>query len=261
MSLAESDSERGRKRLWVSTMPSLHRLRARPALVDRVSWLEREVDSKKVIHLGFVDAERTHDKTASGAWLHERLSRHAAQLVGVDLDKDAVADARDAGYEVYSCDLQDPEAVKSLHLEPAELVVAGELIEHLDCPGQFLDAVHPLLAPGGRLILTTPNATALTNLLVAFAMREWSSPHHVAMYSWRTLATLLDRHGWNLQDLLFYFRGKRSGPEAAARPRLAGAFNAYEFGIRPVLRVFPTVADGLIVAAAPARATSAPGAG
>lgn len=223
-------------------------------MVDRVSWLEQEVASRRVIHLGFVDAERTDDKTAAGAWLHERLSQHASQLVGIDLDADAVKAAQTAGYEAYRCDLQDPEAVKSLGLEPAELVVAGELIEHLDGPGLFLDAVHPLLAPGGRLILTTPNATALTNVLVALSRREWTSPHHVTMYSWRTLATLLDRHGWNLQEVLFYYRGRRSGPEAAARRGLAAVFNSYERAIRPLLRVVPTVADGLIVVAGSRRA-------
>jgi SAM-dependent methyltransferase len=237
------------ERLWVSTMPSLHRLRSRPSLVDRVGWLEQQVAGQRVIHLGFVDVERSTDKTASGQWLHERLSERASQIVGVDLDAEGVASAREAGYEAYCCDLQDATAIKSLGLPPAQLVVAGELIEHLDCPGRFLDAVVPLLEPGGRLIMTTPNATALTNVLVGLGLREWSSPHHVAMYSWRTLATLLERHAWRLQDVLFYYRGKRSGPEAAARPGLAGVFNTYERAIRPVLRVFPTVADGLIVVA------------
>jgi SAM-dependent methyltransferase len=248
MNVGGSQSDR-REQPWESTLPSLHRLRSRPSLVDRVSWLELEVTGKRVIHLGFVDAERTVDKTAAGAWLHERLSKHANHVVGIDLDAAAVGAAQGAGYEAYSCDLQDPAGVRSLQLEPAELVVAGELIEHLDCPGRFLEAVHPLLAPGGSLVLTTPNATALTNMLVAFSLREWSSPHHVTMYSWRTLATLLDRHAWQLEDLLFYYRGKRTGPEAAARPRLAAAFNSYERAIRPLLRLFPTVADGLIVVA------------
>ena len=237
------------KPLWVSTMPSLHRLPARPPLEDRVQWLERVVTSKRIVHLGFIDVERVQDKISAGTWLHERLSRRASHVIGVDLDLAGVEAARDAGYEAYACDLEDAEAVKSLDIEPAELVVAGELIEHLDCPGRFLEAVKPLLAPGGRLVLTTPNATSLTNVLVGLSRREWTSPHHVAMYSWRTLATLLERHDWRVQELAFYYRGKRAGPEAVSRPGLAVGFNVYERAIRPVLRIFPTVADGLIVVA------------
>ena len=248
----------GPDHLWVSTMPSLHHLRSRPPLVDRVSWLERQVASRSVIHLGFLDIDRVDDKSASGEWLHERLSCHARYIVGVDLDADGVAAAKTAGYEAYTCDLQDSKAVESLKLSQAELVVAGELIEHLDCPGRFLDAVRHLLAPGGQLILTTPNATALTNVLVALGLREWSSPHHVAMYSWRTLATLLERHGWQVNELLFYYRGQRAGLEARSRPRLAAAFNSYERVVRPVLRLAPTIADGLIVAAGRAPHAGAP---
>jgi SAM-dependent methyltransferase len=151
-----------RERLWVSPMPSLHKLRTKPPLVDRVSWLEGLVVSKRVIHLGFLDVERLDDKRASGTWLHERLSRHASQAIGIDLDAAGVEAAREAGYEAYACNLEDEAAVRSLRLEPGELIVAGELIEHLDCPGRFLEAVRVLLAPGGRLVLTTPNATSLT---------------------------------------------------------------------------------------------------
>jgi SAM-dependent methyltransferase len=214
-----------------------------------VDWLESLVAAKQITHLGFLDVDRVEDKTASRTWLHERLARRAKGIVGIDLDPAGVEVARELGYEAYACDLEDLQAVASLRLTPAELVVAGELIEHLGCPGRFLEAVKPLVAQGGRLVLTTPNATSLTNVLVALSRREWSSPYHVAMYSWRTIATLFERHDWRLQELLFYYRGKRTGPEAASRPGLATAFNAYERALRPVLRWFPTVADGLIVVA------------
>jgi hypothetical protein len=56
--------------LWVSRMPSLHRLLATPVLVDRVPWLEGLAASKSVIHLGFLDVERVEDKKTSGAGWH-----------------------------------------------------------------------------------------------------------------------------------------------------------------------------------------------
>jgi hypothetical protein len=75
------------------------------------------------------------------------------------------------------------------------------------------------------------------------------SPYHVCMYSWRTIATLLERHDWRMRELLYYYRGKRVGPEAGSHPGLAVAFNTYERAVRPVLRMVPTIADGLIVVA------------
>jgi 2-polyprenyl-3-methyl-5-hydroxy-6-metoxy-1,4-benzoquinol methylase len=239
--------------LWVSSMPSLHRLVVKPRVVDRVRWLENLAAARDIIHLGFVDVDRVEDKAASGTWLHDRLSLVAKRSVGIDRDPAGVAHAAERGHEAYVCDLQDPTAVASLGLAPAELVIAGELIEHLDCPGLFLEAVKPLVASGGRLVLTTPNAISFTNVLVALSRREWSSPYHVGMYSWRTLASLLERRQWSARDVLFYRRGPRTGVEAQAHPRLAKVFNAYERAARVPLRAFPLAADGLIVVAEPWR--------
>jgi 2-polyprenyl-3-methyl-5-hydroxy-6-metoxy-1,4-benzoquinol methylase len=230
-------------------MPSLHRLRAKPKLVDRLAWLEGLAVSKDVVHLGFLDVGRVDDKTAAGIWLHQRIARVARRVIGIDLDPKGVAAAREAGYEAYSCDLEDREAVTALNLAPAGLVIAGELIEHLDSPGRFFEAVKPLVAEGGELVLTTPNAVSVTSFLVALSRREWVNPDHVGMYSWRTLAALLERHDWEMTDVLFYYRGKRMGPEAKTHRVLALGFNAYERALRPFLRVAPTLADGLIVVA------------
>ncbi|HUP22936.1 MAG TPA: class I SAM-dependent methyltransferase [Thermoanaerobaculia bacterium] len=54
------------------------------------------------------------------------------------------------------------EILGSLSTEP-DLVVALDLIEHLDRDEVFelLDLVHTVLAPNGRLFLTTPNGAAL----------------------------------------------------------------------------------------------------
>ena len=46
-----------------------------------------------------------------------------------------------------------------------DAVVAGELIEHLARPEQFLKEAHRVLAHGGRLIITTPNRMGWLNRL------------------------------------------------------------------------------------------------
>src|SRR5207244_1840868 len=76
-------------------------------------------------------------------------------LVGLDLDEAGVEAARAQGYEAHAVDAQSAEAVRALHLPRADVVIAGELIEHLDAPGPFLRAMHEL---ADELVLTTPNA-------------------------------------------------------------------------------------------------------
>src|SRR5437763_4321607 len=92
---------------------------------------------KRVIHLGFVDEHQLEAKRKGGRWLHDRLGEVSRQLIGIDLDPAGVETARELGYEAYVADAQDEAELRQLALEPAEVVVAGEVIEHLESPGRF----------------------------------------------------------------------------------------------------------------------------
>lgn len=224
--------------------PSVHRVPS-ARLVDRVDEIQRLTRGRSVIDLGFVDEGQMSSKAGRGTWLHELVRAEARTCVGVDADTRGVERARSLGFDARAADVEDSEALAALRLEPAEVVLAGELVEHLDRPGSFLEAVKSLTAPGGSLVITTPNAHALTNTLGAFAGRELVNPDHVSWLSWRTLETLLSRHGWRLDDLAYYrFPHVVSGPRA---PRLA--FNAYQQAARPLFRLRPSLADGIVVVA------------
>jgi 2-polyprenyl-3-methyl-5-hydroxy-6-metoxy-1,4-benzoquinol methylase len=53
-----------------------------------------------------------------------------------------------------------------------ELIIAGDIIEHLNCVGNMLSSARKVLAPGGDLIITTPNALAVKRVLGAVFLRE-----------------------------------------------------------------------------------------
>jgi len=227
--------------------PSVHRLPA-ARLVDRVDEVMTLVSGKSVIDLGFVDEGRLSCKRDHGVWLHEQVAAAAREAVGIDADETGVAHARDLGFAAHVADVEDERSLAALGVEPAEIVLAGELLEHLDRPGAFLEAVKQLVAPGGALVLTTPNGHALTNVLAGIAGRELVNPDHVAWFSWRTLVTLLGRHGWRLDSLSYYpFPRVQSG---AAAPRVA--FNTYQALLRPLFRLRPNLADGIVAVATPA---------
>ena len=144
-----------------------HRLpRGRP--VERHEALIEAARGRRVVHVGFVD-ELMASKIAQEVWLHARLAAVASSLVGLDSSEEGVAAARAEGYEAYVVDAQSAEAVRALRLAPADVVIAGEIIEHLDAPGPFLRAMHEA-AP--RLVLTTPNAYRLLNFLAPISGSE-----------------------------------------------------------------------------------------
>jgi 2-polyprenyl-3-methyl-5-hydroxy-6-metoxy-1,4-benzoquinol methylase len=225
----------------------LHRLP--PAtVVDRLAFLSRLVAERRVIHVGFADAGCTEMQQGAGTWLHARLARTAASLTGLDVDKAGVEAARAAGYEAYAVDCRDAEAVAALGLVPADVVVAGEVIEHLDAPGPFLDALAGLVEPGGLVALTTPNGNGLGNALLAIVGVEVTHPDHVVSFTWRNLTTLLGRHGWSVVEVHTSIAKVKSAGTSGPLTRLGGAL------LLALTRVLarlgaPFVADTLVVVA------------
>jgi SAM-dependent methyltransferase len=49
------------------------------------------------------------------------------------------------------------ESLSEVITEPVDVIVAGEVIEHVMNPGRALESCAEVLKPGGRLILSTPN--------------------------------------------------------------------------------------------------------
>ncbi len=142
-----------------------HRL-PREAPVERHAALLEAARGKRVVHVGFVD-ELVEQKVEGHVWLHARLAEVASELVGLDFSERGVAWAQAQGYEAHLVDCQSEEDVRALGLAPADVVVAGEILEHLDAPGPFLRAMRLLAKPDGELLVTTPNAYRLLNFLGA----------------------------------------------------------------------------------------------
>jgi len=53
-----------------------------------------------------------------------------------------------------------------------DMIFMGELIEHLDNPKRYLEKVYELLNPDGILIISTPSATGITNILLNLKNRD-----------------------------------------------------------------------------------------
>jgi len=70
-----------------------------------------------------------------------------------------------------------------------------EVIEHLADPDSYLEAIRRLLRPGGRLLLTTPNAHGSASRVLG---HRWHAigEEHLNYFGRRSLSRLLERHGF-----------------------------------------------------------------
>jgi SAM-dependent methyltransferase len=108
--------------------------------------------SRTVLDLGCVDHTAETALSQGDDWLHKQICEVASAVVGVDIAQDAAAQLNDAGFNIVATD------VEKLNLGTTfEVIVAGDLIEHLSNIGSFMDAVSKHMTPESRFIITTPN--------------------------------------------------------------------------------------------------------
>jgi SAM-dependent methyltransferase len=182
--------------------------RLRMALVeDRPAWLERlcaDAAVDQVAHLGCADSPYTEEPLASGQLLHTRLVR-AASVTGFDVDAKALELLRRAlpGERFVLADVTAgvPEEERGRY----DLVIAGEVLEHVPDADSFLRGCATLLAPGGRLCVTVPNACSPKIGLRSLLGRESVHPDHRVYYGPRTLARTLEGAGYEPAELLSTF--------------------------------------------------------
>jgi SAM-dependent methyltransferase len=111
------------------------------------------------------------------------------EVVGVDADREALAAAARLGIETRWADLDQP-----LDLGDAsfDVVVAGELLEHLRDPRRLVGEVRRVLRPGGMFVASVPNAYRLKGRLrFLFGRPPESDPTHLQMFSAADVRALL----------------------------------------------------------------------
>jgi SAM-dependent methyltransferase len=111
------------------------------------------------------------------------------EIVGVDVDNDALERAAELGITTVWADLDEP-----LSFEDAsfDVVVAGELLEHLREPELMIGECRRVLRPGGTLVGSVPNGFRLKNRLRFLAGRyPESDPTHLHLFHPDDLRRLL----------------------------------------------------------------------
>jgi 2-polyprenyl-3-methyl-5-hydroxy-6-metoxy-1,4-benzoquinol methylase len=150
---------------------------------------------------------RVLDVGCSTGYLSRRLVERGSSVVGLELDEQAAAEARRFCEEVLTGDVETME----LPFGPGsfDAVMCADLIEHLRDPGAFLERVRPLIKPGGRLVLTTPNVANWTirlALLVGrfdYTERGILDRTHTHLFTRRSLIRCLEGAGYRVEELDF----------------------------------------------------------
>lgn len=160
-------------------------------------WIIPFVTDKKVLDLGCVE----HDisRTKKEGWLHGIIHKYARSVVGVDCLPGDIAALKEQGYHVVCANVETMELGDTF-----DIVVAGDIIEHVSNAGQFIKRVSDHLAPGGLFLVTTPNPVHLTRFVQLLIYRRVGvNREHTCWYTRQTLNELAVRYGLEIVDVAY----------------------------------------------------------
>ncbi|WP_239311779.1 bifunctional 2-polyprenyl-6-hydroxyphenol methylase/3-demethylubiquinol 3-O-methyltransferase UbiG [Frankia sp. Cj3] len=179
------------------------------------------------------------DLGAGGRAVSEELRRRGAHTVMVDMDAHLPGQAASWQIPMVRADLSRPLPLRSASVDG---VFAGEIIEHLFDPVAFLRECWRVLAPGGALVVTTPNLATLQDRVRFLFGRNprQIDPHHpylklhIRPFTYSSLARTFHVCGFRLT-------GFRSNYVVVGGDERS-------MSVRFLARLFPSIGGSLVLA-------------
>lgn len=146
-------------------------------LRQRFLWLPTFVPSGTLVDVG----------CGTGAYL-AKMRELGWSVIGVEPSADAALVARnELGLDVRTGTLEEAELCEGC----ADVVVMRMVLEHVRDPRRTLTEVRRVLKPGGRLLLSVPNAGSLERRLFGRHWFAWELPRHLVHFTPASLKGLL----------------------------------------------------------------------
>jgi len=178
-----------------------------------------------------------------GAGLFARRIRPACRfLAGVELDPEAATEGAPFFDQPVVGDLF--EGISGPWKEPFDIIVAGDILEHLPRPEELLSALKPLLKTDGALLVSLPNVANITVRLgllfgrFAYTPRGILDRTHLRFFTRATGRTLLEQNGYRVASVEATAMPLELAVPALGRPPLAGLVHAAAIG---AARLWPTL--------------------
>ncbi len=124
------------------------------------------------------------------------IARARFSAVGVDLSRAAVQWSREHfDVENHAASIYD---LPTDLCGPYEAVTLFDVIEHVPDPGRAIDALKGVLAPGGHLFLSTPDAGSVVARAMGSRWHYLDPIQHIVLFNRKNLSELLDRSGFEV---------------------------------------------------------------
>ena len=191
----------------MSQVNMTHKLPRTKLVANRAELITQYCKDKNVLHLGCVESGTTTESFNDNSLLHLQILKVAKRAIGIDIDEKGIEFLTKQG--IPDLIVFDAQNLSQLQLNvPIDVIVAGEIIEHIPNPGLLLKGVSQLLDKNKSksiLIVTVPNAFSLRHFVPVFLnKKEFVLPDHNFYFSYCTLKALLESSGLKIIDFYTY---------------------------------------------------------
>jgi len=163
----------------------------------KIKFVVKRCRDKNILDLGCV--QHNPRNYSSKCWLHKAIASVAASVVGIDLYEAGVNYLKERGYDVIVADAQCFDLGRTF-----DVIVAGDIIEHLENFDGLFESCKRHMHSQSRLLVSSPNPWYWRNVIKAALSTEFSNnPEHTCWLCPRTLRQLCNRHGFDIGEVVF----------------------------------------------------------
>lgn len=120
----------------------------------------------------------------------EKCREHGLNVSGVEMNPSAAKIAREKGFNVFEEELNNlPDKTGG---ERFDVICSFQVLEHVSGPGEFINGMLKNLNPGGRLILSVPNASVMRRIDPDNSGLLNQPPHHMSHWDASVFQSLED---------------------------------------------------------------------
>lgn len=140
------------------------------------------------------------DVGGGSGWMLDMLRAADARVTHtqiVDIDPGAMQLAKSKGHSYFCGKIEDFESNDKFHF-----ILLLNLIEHVKDPGALIAKASQLLAPGGVILIKTPNIDCAESRI--FRHSNWGAyhcPRHWVLFNPRSVRELLEKHRLNVDSV------------------------------------------------------------
>ena len=158
-----------------------------------VDWLLEKVHGRTCLDVGAVEHDLSY--TERPTWKHKKLVEQASKVVGVDVLEESVNILNQRGYDIRLCDATSEEYLE----EQFDIVVMGDVIEHVANPIDLIRFGIRHLKPGGEVIVKTPNVFYKDHIKKFIKNRAFVNLEHMAWFTPTMMLEIARRAGCSLE--------------------------------------------------------------